>query len=462
MRQFAICALVSWLVAVSRPAPVAAQQGATTVQLPSFGVVVDAEGVLKVKLFVDPTGELRQERLRAAKAQLPANLLVRSPLRKVSLVRLEAAIRRRLDAGQGLDDAMRFLAGLQRLKFVFFYPETRDVVIAGAAEGFLADPSGRVCGMTTGRPVLELDDLLVVLRALLVSRQPPGSLGCSIDPTTEGLAGLREFQRTIPDRVPEAQRQEVGLKIADGMRSSLGMFPIRVFGVPADTHFAQVLIEADYRMKMIGIGLEQPPLRLASFFELIGSSPGRQGVLQRWWFTPDYDCVKVTDDRLAMELVGEGVQLQTEAMLAGGGGQLKSGAPSSRASELFVTGFTRKYAQLAGKSPVYAQLRNLIDMAVAAAFVRQQGYVERAGWTLATYGDEALLPVRTPAATRAAAAVNAAWRANRFVCVAGGGVSIRPAEALSPPRLMTDKDGKLGRVRSQAGQALPADRWWWD
>ena len=102
-------------------------------------------------------------------------------------------------------------------------------------------------------------------------------------------------------------------------------------------------------------------------------------MLQRWWFTPDYDCVKVTDDRLAMELVGEGVQLQTEAMLAGGGGQLKSGAAGSRASELFVTGFTRKYAQLAGKSPVYAQLRNLIDMAVAAAFVRQQGYVERAG-----------------------------------------------------------------------------------
>ena len=81
---------------------------------------------------------------------------------------------------------------------------------------------------------------------------------------------------------------------------------------------------------------------------------------------------------------------------------------------------------------------------------------------MATFGDEALLPVRTPAATRAAAAVNAAWRANRFVCVAGGGVSIRPAEALSPPRLIDDKDGKLGRVRSQAGQALPADRWWWD
>jgi hypothetical protein len=216
-------------------------------------------------------------------------------------------------------------------------------------------------------------------------------------------------------------------------------------------------------MKLIGVGLEQPPVRMASFFELIGASPGRQGELERWWFTPDYDCVKVTDDRLAMELVGEGVQLQTEAMLAGHGGQLSSGPPSSRASELFVKGFTRKYAQLAGRSPVYAQLRNLIDMAVATVFVRQQGFVQRAGWSMATFGDEALLPVRTQAVARQApAAVNAAWRGGRFVCVAGGGVSIGPGEALAPPRLMADKDGKLRRARCQAGQAAPADRWWWD
>ena len=35
----------------------------------------------------------------------------------------------------------------------------------------------------------------------------------------------------------------------------------------ANTHFAQVMIEADYRMKLIGIGLERPPVKLASYVD---------------------------------------------------------------------------------------------------------------------------------------------------------------------------------------------------
>ena len=52
----------------------AVAQLATTVQLPTFGVAVDAAGVLRVKAFADPTGSLQAERLRAAKMQRPADL----------------------------------------------------------------------------------------------------------------------------------------------------------------------------------------------------------------------------------------------------------------------------------------------------------------------------------------------------------------------------------------------------
>ena len=41
----------------------------------------------------------------------------------------------------------------------------------------------------------------------------------------------------------------------------LGMEKITIKGVPTTTHFAQVLVEADYRMKLIGIGVERPPLK---------------------------------------------------------------------------------------------------------------------------------------------------------------------------------------------------------
>ncbi len=62
---------------------------ATTVQLPTFGVAVDADGVLSLKMFEDPGGKLRADRLAAAKAGMPGNLLAPAKLRHVSLVALE-------------------------------------------------------------------------------------------------------------------------------------------------------------------------------------------------------------------------------------------------------------------------------------------------------------------------------------------------------------------------------------
>ncbi len=344
-----------------------------TVQLPTFGVAIDAQGVLAVTTFEDPTGRLAAARREAAKVRLPKNLQARSPLRKVSLVRLEAAVEAQLAAGKELDEPTRCLAGLQRLQYVFFLPEAKNIVIAGPAEGFAADLSGRMVGLGTGRPVIELEDLVAALRAYAWGRPAEGFVGCTIDPAPEAMARLQEFQRTVPHAVAEVQRAEVGRMIAEGMRNSLGLAPVRVFGVPPESHLAQVLIEADYRMKLIGLGLERPPVRLASYFELLSGGNIRAGALQRWWFTPNYECVKVSADRLAMELVGEGVQLLAESKLIGPDGQLKSAHPGNRASDTFAEGFTRKYAELAQRAPVYAQLRNAVDLLVAAAFLQQQG-----------------------------------------------------------------------------------------
>ncbi len=80
--------------------------------------------------------------------------------------------------------------------------------------------------------------------------------------------------------------------------------------MPADTHFAQVLVEADYRMKLIGIGLEHPPLRqMMSWVDRVNPGTVSRNALQRWFFVPNYECVKETADDLAMELVGDGVKL---------------------------------------------------------------------------------------------------------------------------------------------------------
>ena len=117
--------------------------------------------------------------------------------RKVSLTRLEKAIRARLDAGQQPTDEMNCLAGLHRLRYVFLYPDSGDVVIAGPAEGWFRDLSGRVITLTAGQPVLELQDLIVALRAYPPGQEKGPLIGCSIDPTPEGLARMQNFLRSI-------------------------------------------------------------------------------------------------------------------------------------------------------------------------------------------------------------------------------------------------------------------------
>lgn len=461
-RQFLRNLLLFAMLTASTAAFAQNNQGTNiTVQLPTFGVSIDANGVLQTQTFEDPTGQLRAQRLQAAKAGLPGELAAFSKLRKVSLPRLERAIREQVTAGKSPDDTIRNLAGLQRLQYVFCYPDRSDIVIAGPAEGWLHDLAGRNVGLTTGQPVLALQDLLVALRAYPAGKRAQQFVGCTIDPPAEGLVRLQAFQKTIPHVIPQDRRGQVATEVARGIRDSLGMANIRVFGIPANTHFASVLIEADYRMKLIGIGLETPPIRLPSFLEL--SSSGKQGALERWWFTPNYDCMKVTDDRLGAELIGQGVQLLSEHKLVGPDGQLATAATSNKASDLFTQGFTSKYPQLAARSPVYAQLRQLIDLLVAAAYLQQEDFYGRAAWSPTTLADEKSLPVsQGQAATQVQAAVNVVWKGNRMLSPAGGGVSIRAEQALAADRLMRDEGGKLGDERQRVGQTLPADRWWWD
>src|SRR5690606_6178801 len=126
------------------------------------GVQIDPQGVLRT-VYADP--RVTMQRLRAAKQSLPQHLAKPSPLRKISLNRLEAAVAQQVAAGERPSAEMVALAGLTQLEYVFFYPGTGDIVIAGPAEGFAQDALGRLVGGESGKPCLLLDDLIVALRA---------------------------------------------------------------------------------------------------------------------------------------------------------------------------------------------------------------------------------------------------------------------------------------------------------
>jgi Protein of unknown function (DUF1598) len=432
----------------------------------SSGVAVDADGVLRRVTDVDPTGELARQRVAEAMHRLDRDVATKSKLRKVSLTRLERIIAKRLADGDGIDDAMQHLAGITRLEYVFCYPESGDIVIAGPAEAWGESPSGRPLTIESGQPVLELQDLLVALRAF-----PPGAdrkkpfIFCSIDPTEEGLSKMHQFLHELGGRIENpAYAPGQDQFIADGLRDRLGMQVITVGGISPKTHFAQVMVEADYRMKLIGIGLETPPVRLVSYVERANSGQIARNAMQRWYFVPNYQCVRVSDDSLAMKLEGEGVRLVGENEVVRKDGTRGKAAKGNRASQQFVDAFTKVYPKLAERSPVYAQLRNCIDLAVAAAFMQNQDYYGLVSWKPSVFQDENALAVETlNPPQQVESAVNAIWKQNRLLTPIGGGVQMRPTEAIDPTNLLEDNKASVQEARAAIDLSkLAPDQWWWD
>ena len=430
--------------------------GTTTTSTNQAGVVVDAEGVLRWKEYTDPTGMLLKERIAAAKSTLDPKVTAQSKLRKISLNRLEAAILSR----QGVPtDEMKYLAGLQRIEYAFYYPDSKDIVIAGPAEGWIANVANRVVGMSNGRPVVQLQDLVAGLRAFPPGGEPTALIGCSIDPTPEGQAAVQRFLNSIPRINPNINAES----IAEGIRTNLGYHIVSVNGVSPKTHFAQVLVEADYRMKLIGIGKENPPVKMAVYVDKAkGGDPSQ---LVRWYFLPDYQCLRVNEDKTAMEIVGEGVKLVGENELVSASGQRRQVGGTSPASQAFTTAFTKLYPQIAARSPIYAELRNMIDIAVTAAFIQQQNYYGKADWKMEFFGNEKAYSIENYSVPKTVdTAVNVIWKkgGHTLMTPMGGGVEIQAAKAVQADKLLPDEKGKIDKLHAELKPNLAKDQWWWD
>jgi len=423
---------------------------------PIAGVDVDAHGVLKIRQF-DP--RVAAQRLMAARQMRNNDLMRGSKLRKVSLQRLEAAMKDQLALGAGVSDELRALAGLTSIQYVFYYPETQDIVVAGPAEGFVADPTERFVGIDSGKPSVMLEDLATALRAFAPGGPATGVISVSIDPTAEGLQRMQQFLASVRGRVQPSDAR----RLAMGLKNNLGLQTVSIRGIPNDTHFARVLVEADYRMKLIGIGLERLPMRFKSYVERANPSAVAANAMERWYFQPRYDGIAVSEDGLAMKINERGVQLVgANERVSGGKRTITRGV--NKASQAFCQEFTSKFPQIAGQVRIYAEMRQLMDVAIAAAYIQEQDFYGQAEWTMPILGSESAFAVQTyTAPEQVETAVNAVWRGNTLMTPLGGGVQMQPRKALASETLVVDREGRNNQVKQSAGPSdLKAGQWWWD
>ncbi|HEX4413218.1 MAG TPA: DUF1598 domain-containing protein, partial [Lacipirellulaceae bacterium] len=293
------------------------------------GVLVDAGGMLRLKTVVKVGGapsELAAKRGRAPTRLFdePRGATHASELRFVSLPRLDREIARRQTAHERLDPTMLTLAGLERVEYVFVYPESGDLVIAGPASAWYVNDDGRILSKATNEPVVRLDDLLVLLRR--GANAADSHFGCSINPRQEALAKTQAFLAESSKKPLEPSQRT---KWLGDLRDTVGRQDIEIFGVDSASRLAGVLVEADYHMKLIGMGLADGVDGVESYLSSIHLRPGEQppamSVL-RWWFTLNYDGIGRSDTNDAFQLIGQGVRVLSEnEMLAQQGQRVHTG-----------------------------------------------------------------------------------------------------------------------------------------
>jgi len=478
--------LAGSLLIVFGPASASAQVG---------GIYIDGKGMLRHTSRLSKDRRLAVLRADAVGKPESTQLAAGSSLRKISLQRLQETLRRLHRTGKPLPADVRFLAGLTRVRYVFLDPEQRDVILAGPAEVWTQLPSGEIVGRKSGRPVLHLEDLIAALRYAFTEKDRPAFIGCSIDPTQQGLKNYRAYLRRLGGRLDRSRLRQ----IFNGMERSMGPQQVRVFGVDEHSRFALVMVAADYRLKRLAMGHDPSPVKgVVNYLDLAARGGGtRRQPQHRWWFNAEFDAIRHSPDQLAFELVGEGVKAATaRSDLTQKKGQQKHRvAPAARR---FTESVNRSFAKLAAKTPVFAELQNLVGLSVAAELAARSFYGEDSqahgsqpqahesqpkahgsqpqahgsqpvgrqhnSWKPSHFLDRKACPVTQYPVPKTVPSIASSRRVGgrNWIISVSGGVDIHPTQITGKSYRKPVRGGELEKLRRSMRPAKTATRWWWD
>ncbi len=275
----------------------------------------------------------------------------------------------------GMQEQFHLMAGLRRIVGYVVDEENRDLILVGRVEGRL--------------PPLDLDDFVVALRntwlryaELRGNTRYYSNPGCSIDPDPQVMQRL----------------QEVGTRMqgAAGDKGALGAWheicgspqDVRVLGIPYDTRFARVMVDADYDMKRLVDGSDS--LEITGFMSLTDMTlrEARNQIMgggnialpaysmNRFWFYPGenrYLTAKgvVVIDECQVTLLTE------EQFLSKTGSMGGTGSPSPPAAA-FAQSLTSRYAEVAKLRPIYGELENLFRFVALVKIMKWKNVLKEA------------------------------------------------------------------------------------
>lgn len=428
------------------------------------GVRVDPKGILTVVSEGEHADSLKELGLRARQAVLNNDIAQTSGMRVVSLTRLERAVAKRIAEGKAPVESQKLLGGLTQINHVFIYPTDGEVVLVGPAEGWKYNENGIPVGTESGRPVLQLDDLVTCMRAFGTSDQ--SFFSCSINPRPEGLKSLKEF---VSGSSSQPLQAGAGVRRwVDQLQQKLGHQDIVFNGIDPTSRVARVIVEADYRMKLVGIGKYDfgTGTKIPSIFELMTADEQQAGKLDalRWWLSMKYDSVLHSADGTAYEFVGSSVLCQSENQFLNAQGQQVQTGQSEGSNRVFAETFTAKYSEIAKHDLVFADLRNVFDLALVASLLQHKQLAQKANWDFGAFATDGAYTTAIHATPLEVDSVvnHRVFRGKDIVVQVAGGVRVDMAVAYDNKVFQEGVRLESTSTKAKAANDLSDRNWWWD
>ena len=162
-------------------------------------------------------------------------------------------------------------------------------------------------------------------------------------------------------------------------------------------------------------------------------------------------------DGLAWEFKGAGVKCMTEEDFATSNGQREHGGRPNALAQKWADNMTAHYDELAVAMPVFGDLRNCMQLALAGALMAHERLIDKAGCHLPALMQESTLKtLQLPVPTQVDSRVSMVQQGRNWVLSAFGrrGHSARRDREPSPPEFRSRRSPCQGRQRRQEDLVL--------
>lgn len=389
--------------------------------------------------------------------------------RAVSLKVLEERVKECMAKGECPKKILEF-CGLKKICGFVIDEKNRDLILVGKVD-------------TTSFPPLYLEDFVIALRNAWWKYAPLrgntyyySAPGCSIDPNPKTIQRLQQVGRGILSGSGEMQNTLRKWHTICGEYQK-----VRVLGIPFDSRFAKITVDADYYMKRLVNG--SVSLGVEGFESLTDMTlnKAKEDVIQnrpisiplsclnRFWFFPGEN--RYVEDKGVVLIKRCQVKLLTEEEFLTKRGQVAGTGQANPFAQRFSENFTTKYSEIAEKRQIYAELEDLFRFVALAKVMKFQAAPLEAGVNL-----DYLLnryPIRRIYVNRTLPGLShvkgfehrrdfpGGYQIAQLSLPSCGGVSIDIR--ISKANFVSDKTGRLHELRQAVLKARPSsDALYWN